>query len=215
VPSFLVTLDLAGTFVFALSGALVGVHRRLDLFGVLVLSAAAATSGGIARDILIGSVPPGALADWRYVATAAAAGLWTFFRHGDVERLRSPVQVLDAAGLGLFAVTGAAKALAFGLSPLAAVLLGMLTGIGGGIARDVLVAEIPVVLRAELYAVAALVGATVVVAGDLAGAPRPPFMLAGALACFALRFLAIRHGWQLPKAGGSDTDRVDGPGPAQ
>lgn len=194
-------LDLVGTFAFAISGATAGVRRQLDLFGVLVLSFAAATAGGIARDALIGATPPDALADWRYLAVSILAGLVTFYGHGQVERLRNPVQMFDAVGLGLFAVSGADKALAFGLGPSGAVLLGMLSGIGGGIARDLLVAEIPNVLRRELYAVAALLGAICVVAGDALGLPATPTAVVGALTCFVLRFFAIRRNWQLPVAG--------------
>ena len=135
-------LDLVGTFAFAISGATLGVRKQLDLFGVLVLSFAAATAGGIARDALIGAVPPAALVDWRYLAVSIFAGLITFYGYPSVGRLRHPVQLFDAVGLGLFAVTGAEKALAFGLGPSGAVLLGMLSGIGGGIARDLLVAAV-------------------------------------------------------------------------
>ncbi|MGH8192941.1 MAG: trimeric intracellular cation channel family protein [Woeseiaceae bacterium] len=197
---FLISLDLMGTFVFAISGATVGVRQRLDLFGVLVLSFAAATAGGMTRDVLIGDVPPVALVDWRYLAVSCLAGLITFYRYSLIEKLRNPVQVFDAAGLALFAVTGASKALSFGLAPITAVLLGMLSGIGGGMARDMLVAQIPVILRTELYAVAALAGAAVVVVGDRFEMPPVPVMLAGALFCFGLRFMAIRYGWRLPIA---------------
>jgi uncharacterized membrane protein YeiH len=201
---FVYALDLLGTFVFAISGATLGVRKRLDLFGVLVLSFAAAVSGGIARDVLIGATPPAALAGWDYIAVSCAAGLATFFRSGDVERLRNPVQLFDAVGLGLFAVTGATKALAAGLPPVPAMLLGMLTGIGGGIARDILAARIPVVLQADLYAVAALAGAAVVVAGERLGLPQAPVLATGAVLVFVLRFLAIRRGWRLPVAPGGD-----------
>jgi uncharacterized membrane protein YeiH len=197
---FVFGLDLLGTFVFAISGATLGVRKQLDLFGVLVLSFAAAVSGGIARDVLIGATPPAALATWHYIVVSCAAGLATFYRHGEIERLRNPVQLFDAVGLGLFAVTGTAKALAAGLDPLAAMLLGMLTGIGGGIARDILAARIPVVLQADLYAVAALAGAAVVVAGERLGLPQAPVLATGAVLVFVLRFLAIRRGWRLPVA---------------
>lgn len=201
---FVYALDLLGTFVFAISGATLGVRKRLDLFGVLVLSFAAAVSGGIARDVLIGATPPAALANWHYIAVSCAAGLATFYRSADVERLRNPVQLFDAVGLGLFAVTGATKALAAGLNPVSAMLLGMLTGIGGGIARDILAARIPVVLQADLYAVAALAGAAVVVAGQRLGLPLAPVLATGAVLVFVLRFLAIRRGWRLPVAPGGD-----------
>jgi uncharacterized membrane protein YeiH len=195
-----IIVDLVGTFVFALSGALAGVKHRLDLFGVLALSFAAATSDGIARDILIGAVPPPAISDWRYIVVSLLAGLVTFHWHALVDRLRSPVLLFDGAGLGLFAVAGALKALTYHLNPVAAVLLGVLTGVGGGMVRDVLVSEIPAVLRSELYAVAAMAGATVVVLGEYFHLPSSPVTAAGAALCFGLRLMAIRRGWRLPVA---------------
>ncbi len=198
METLLVSLDLAGAFVFALSGALVGVRHRLDLFGVLVLAFAAATAGGVARDLIIGAVPPPAFSDPRYIAVAAFAGALTFFWHPVVARLQTMVLVLDGAGLALFAVSGATKALDFGLGPVAAVLLGGLTGIGGGMVRDILVNEVPTVFRAELYAVAALAGATVVVLGGMAQLPVAVVAVTGAVVCFGLRMLGIRRGWRLP-----------------
>ncbi|WP_218156351.1 trimeric intracellular cation channel family protein [Dyella sp. OK004] len=194
----LLVLDLIGTFVFALSGAVTGVRRKLDLFGVLVLSFAAGNAGGITRDLLIGATPPAAIADWRYLGVSVLAGMITFYRYSIIQRWRNPVQMSDAAGLALFAVAGAQKALAHGLNPVMAALLGMLTGVGGGILRDVLVTQIPTVLRADLYAVAALAGATVVVLGDQFHVPLVITTLTGAALCFGLRFMAIRHGWHLP-----------------
>jgi uncharacterized membrane protein YeiH len=193
-------LDLTGTFVFALSGALAGVKRELDLFGVLVLSFAAGNSGGIARDVLIGAVPPGAVSDWRYLGVSLVAGLITFYFSRLIVRMSNPVLLFDAAGLALFAVAGASKALAYGLNPLMATVLGMVTGIGGGIARDILLAEIPTVLRAELYAVAALGAAAIVVIGHALQLPRAPVTAAALIFCFWLRVMAIRHGWRLPVA---------------
>lgn len=202
---FVLALELIGTFAFALSGATVGVRRQLDLFGVLMLSFAAATAGGIVRDALIGATPPVALADWRYLVVAMVAGLVTFYRHGLVERLRHPVQFSDAVGLGLFAVSGATKATAYGLGPTGAILLGVLSGVGGGVARDMLVAEVPSILRrGELYAVAAALGASIVVVGQALHLPSTPLAISGATACFVLRYLSIRRRWMLPVA------RVDG-----
>ena len=200
MQTFLLVLDLVGTFVFALSGGMAGVNRRLDIFGVLVLAFVAANTGGIARDLLIGAVPPAAIADWRYLAVALAAGLITFYAYDLIARLRSPVLMFDGAGLALFAVAGTQKALGFGLDPVMAAVLGMLTGIGGGVMRDVLLAEIPVVLRAELYAVAALAGAAIVVIGEALGLPSAAVVVAGIGFCFGLRVLAIRRGWNLPIA---------------
>lgn len=200
-------LDLCGTFAFALSGAMAGIRRRLDVFGVLVLSFAASTFGGIGRDLLIGAVPPAALVDWRYLAVSLLAGLIAFFWSPLIQKLRNPVRMLDAVGLAFFAVAGAEKALGFGLSPLMAALLGMLTGIGGGVARDVLLAEVPAVLRSDLYAVAALAGATIVVGGSMLNLPIIVAALGGGLVCFGLRMAAIRRGWQLPIA--QESDRPD------
>jgi uncharacterized membrane protein YeiH len=204
MKTLLLILDLAGTFVFALSGAMTAVRHRLDMFGILVLSLAAATFGGMARDVLIGALPPAALSDWRYIAVSLLAGLIIFFRNPTSSRLRTPILILDGAGLALFAVSGALKALAFGVTPVSAIMLGVLTGVGGGVARDILVAEIPTVLRAELYAVAALAGATVVVVGRALHLPSVPVTVAAAALCFGLRFMAIRYGWRLPVACQSD-----------
>jgi len=199
--TLVLVLDLCGTFVFALSGAAAGVKQRLDLFGVLVLSFAAANFGGIIRDLLIGAIPPPGIADWRYITVPAAAGLAVFYAGSIVDRVRQSVQLFDAAGLALFAVSGAQKALDFHLGPVTAVLLGMLTGVGGGIVRDLLTAEVPSVLRGDIYAVAALTGATVVVVGRVLQLPGTATTITGAIICFGLRLLAIRRGWQLPIAG--------------
>ena len=202
--STLLVLDLVGTFVFALSGAVAGVRERLDLFGVLVLSFAAASAGGIMRDLLIGAVPPAAISDWRYLAVSLLAGLVVFFWYPVSERirnLRNHVLVFDAAGLALFAVVGTQKALGYRLNPVMAALLGVLTGIGGGMLRDVLVTQVPTVLRAELYAVAALAGAVVVVVGHVLNLPPTEMAIAGAVICFGIRFVAIHRGWRLPVAG--------------
>ncbi|MBV6422459.1 MAG: hypothetical protein NAOJABEB_00240 [Steroidobacteraceae bacterium] len=204
MKALILALDLVGTFVFALAGATAGVRRRLDIFGVLVLSFVTASAGGVARDLLIGAVPPAALSDWRYFATAMLAGLVTFLWYPTIERLRTPVRMFDAAGLALFAVAGAGKSLAYGLHPFAAALLGMLTGIGGGMLRDILLAEVPAVLRSDLYAVAALAGAGVVVIGAALALPQTATALAGAVLCFALRMLAIRYDWHLPRAWSRD-----------
>ena len=200
IETFMRILDLGGTFVFAISGAVAAVNRRLDIFGILVLSFVAGNFGGIGRDLLIGAVPPAAVTDGRYLLVSVLAGLITFLSYAGVERLRSPVLLFDAAGLSFFAVAGAQKAIEFGLSPVMSALLGMLTGIGGGMTRDVLLTEIPQVLRSDLYAVAALAGASIVVIGDMLGLSYGVSALAGGALCFGLRFMAIKHGWRLPVA---------------
>jgi uncharacterized membrane protein YeiH len=196
----LLVIDLVGMFVFALAGATAAVRQKLDLFGVLVLSFATASAGGILRDLLIGAVPPAAIEDWRYLAAALLAGLVTYIWHPWIERMRNPVRVFDAAGLGLFAVAGTQKALAFGLNPAMAALLGMLTGIGGGVMRDLLLSRVPVVFQSDIYALAALAGAVVVVVGHWLQWPAVPTAVAGAVLCFGLRILAMWFHWHLPRA---------------
>lgn len=206
--SLVTGLDLCGTFVFALSGGLAGVQRRLDVFGVLVLSFAASSFGGIGRDVLIGAVPPAALVDWRYLTISLVAGLITFVWPGSVAKHRRPIQLLDAMGLAFFAVAGAEKALAFHLNPVMAALLGMLTGVGGGVARDLLLAQIPSVLRSDLYAVAALVTSSIVVGGSMLHLPILLTATVGGLMGFGLRVMAIIWKWHLPVSAGAGSDQA-------
>ena len=156
-------LDLVGVFAFALSGGLVAVKKRLDLFGVLVLSGAAALGGGVLRDVLIGDLPPVGISDWRLLTCALVAGLVTFVYHPGVERISRPVRILDAAGLAVFAIGGSLKALGAGMDPLTSVVVGGITAAGGGIVRDVLAGQVPEVLRREMYALPALLGSALVV----------------------------------------------------
>jgi uncharacterized membrane protein YeiH len=167
-PALILVLNLAGTFVFGLSGGLAAVRAKLDLFGVVVLAAVVGLAGGITRDLLIGT-PPATFRDGRYLAAAAAAGVVCFFAGRALERAEPSVMIFDALGLGLFAVTGATKAL--GLGPVQAILLGTITGVGGGMLRDVLLRQVPTVLREGLYAIPALLGATVLVVADEAIRP--------------------------------------------
>ena len=205
-PSVVLTvLDLVGIFVFALSGGLVAVRKELDIFGVLVLAGITGLGGGFLRDVLIGAVPPAALADWRYLLVPVAAGLVTFWFHPTLGRRERLVNIFDAAGLGLFCVTGALKGLAFGLGPLPAALMGMLTGIGGGILRDMLTGRVPVVLRGELYATPALVGAMVAVIGSEAGLGTAVIAAPAAAVCIVWRLLAMRRGWNAPRPAGASS----------
>lgn len=199
--------DLIGTFVFAISGAVAGAKHRLDLFGVLVLSFVAATFGGITRDVMIGAIPPDSIQDWKYVGVSALAGVVTFFWYDKIGRLRNAVLIFDAAGLALFAVSGAGKALAYHLGPIPAALLGMVTGIGGGVIRDVLVSEVPAVFRTDIYALAALAGASVFVVGEFLHLPSPLIAIFSALLCFGIRMMAIYRKWQIPVAKSPDPSR--------
>ena len=199
----LTVLDLVGIFVFALSGGLVAVRKDLDLFGVLVLAGITGLGGGFVRDVLIGAVPPAALADWRYLLVPVAAGLASFRFHPALGRMERLVNVFDAAGLALFCVVGALKAVEYGLGPLPAALMGMVTGIGGGILRDVLAGRVPIVLRGELYATPALVGAGIAVLGVAAGIDEVLVAVAGAVVCLVWRLLAMRRGWTAPRPSGA------------
>jgi uncharacterized membrane protein YeiH len=201
--ALLVVLDLLGIFVFAISGGLVAVRKGLDLFGVLVLAGATGLGGGFIRDVLIGAAPPAALADWRYLIVPVAAGVVTFFFHPALGRMERLVNVFDAAGLALFCVTGALKALSFGLGPAPAALMGMVTGIGGGVLRDLLAGRVPIVFRSELYATPALVGAAAAVVGREAGLETAVVAVPAALLCFVWRLLAVRRGWTAPRPTGS------------
>jgi uncharacterized membrane protein YeiH len=204
-PTLLLVLNLAGTFAFGLSGGMAGVRARLDVFGVVVLAVVVGLAGGITRDLLIG-VPPETFRDWRYLAVAGGAGLVTFLAHPLLGRVARPIDVLDAAGLALFCVTGATKALDHGVAAASAVILGAITGIGGGILRDVLVRRIPVVLREGLYAIPALLGASIVVGASRAGAHGLAAPILGALACFTIRLAGLAFGLNVPRASARPED---------
>lgn len=205
MPSLLVVLDLVGIFVFAISGALVAVRKEYDVFGVLVLATTTGLGGGFLRDVLIGATPPAALADWRYLLVPIAAGLVTFAFHSALGRQERMINVFDAFGLALFCVTGALKAVDYGLGPVPAALMGMLTAIGGGMARDVLTGRAPVVFRSELYATPALIGATIAVVGEEYGLPLGLVAATGALTCLVLRLLAMWRDWHAPMPTGSSS----------
>jgi uncharacterized membrane protein YeiH len=204
--ALLTTLDLVGIFVFALSGASAAVAKKLDVFGVVVLGLVAATGGGAMRDVLLGATPPLVLSDWRYLVVPAVAAALTFYFHPQLAKLRRLVLLSDAAGLGLFVVAGTTKALDAGVAPLGACVVGMLTGIGGGLLRDVLLGEIPVVLRREIYAVAALLGAIVVVVSERTGVDSVGSAVAAAALVCGLRVVSLLRKWSAPTPRGVGTD---------
>jgi uncharacterized membrane protein YeiH len=200
-PTVILILNLCGTFVFGITGGLAGVRARLDPFGVLVLAAVVGLAGGITRDLLIGR-PPATFRDWRYLAVLGAAGILAYLAAPLLERIQRTIDILDAAGLALFSVTGASIALSYRLGPPEAVLLGAISGIGGGILRDVIVREIPQVLRRGLYAIPALSGAAIIVIAQRAGGHGAMFPLIAAMACFGLRVAGIVFDLSLPPARG-------------
>jgi len=201
--------DLAGTAVFAAEGAITAMQSGLDLLGLMVLSFVVALGGGVIRDLLIGATPPNAVRDWRYPALAFLTGLLTFIFHGEARNLSAPLlMALDAAGLSLFAVAaglslfavaGAQKALSYGIGPFISTLMGTITGVGGGVIRDILLARVPMVLVADIYASAAFVGGVVLVVSRRFGLPPMAAALLSGAACFILRVASVSYGWQLPK----------------
>lgn len=197
----LYAVDLAGTLLFGIEGASAAITGRLDLLGLMVLAFATALGGGIIRDVLLGATPPSALRDWRYPTIAfAGAAIVFFFSHFVQEIPAQLIMILDAAGLALFAVSGTEKALLREMSPLVAVLLGGITGVGGGTIRDVLLAKIPNVLHADVYATAALAGAAIMVLCRRLGMTDTQSAFVGGLVCFVLRVVSVWRHWNLPIA---------------
>jgi amidohydrolase len=207
-PPLLLALDLTGTFAFGLNGALTAVRMvRLDLVGVLTLGMMTALGGGILRDILIGSLPPATFSDVLYLGVAAGGALVAFFISVELERFAKLITIFDAVGLGVFCVTGASKALAYGLGGVQAVLLGALTAVGGGTLRDVAIKRVPSVLTSDFYAVPALVGAALTVLAVNLGIYGIASALVAAAVCFTIRMLGVRYSLRVPS-----TPRRDGAG---
>jgi uncharacterized membrane protein YeiH len=197
----LLVLDLAGTFAFALNGALTALRgTRLDIVGVVTLGMITALGGGTLRDVLLDSLPPATFVDDRYLAVAAAGGLIAFVSGRHLARLNRPINILDAAGLSLFAVTGALKAMHLGFGPAQAILVGAITGVGGGTIRDVLIRRVPSVLSSGLYAIPALIGATAVVLARTLGASGPAVPVGAAVLCFLIRWIGVRFDLNAPAA---------------
>lgn len=214
--TLLLTLDLAGTFAFALNGSITGLQAaRLDIVGMLALGMTTALGGGILRDILINALPPATFSDWRYLVVAAAGALLAFFLSRPLRRFALPIELADAAGLSLFCVTGASISLAHGIGAGLAVVLGAITAVGGGTIRDVLIRRVPAVLTSGLYAIPALVGAAIVVTAARTGHYGVPAELGGALACFLIRVLGVKYNVNAPVAREVKHPRSPGPpGPA-
>lgn len=201
-PSVQHTLDVVGIFVFAISGALLAVRKNFDVFGIAVLAEVTALGGGLLRDVVIGAVPPAAFTDLGYFLTPLLAALLVFFLHPEVERIQAGVNVFDAAGLGLFCVTGTVKAYDYGLGLTASAALGLATAVGGGVLRDVLANEVPSLLRwdRDLYAVPAIVGSALTVLCIRYDALTPFTSGLAVVTAFVLRLLAMRFHWRAPRA---------------
>ncbi len=194
------SLNLIGTFAFGLSGGILAVKKRMDFFGVLVLSVATGLGGGIMRDLILGHTPPATVTDWRYLAAAGLAGVLVFVWYSRIANHGTFITTFDAVGLSVFTVTGTIIAIDAGLGPAPAALLGMLTGVGGGMLRDVLAAEVPLILRSEIYAVASLLGAVIIITATQIGFSGLPVEIIAAVAIFTLRMVSVRRGWRIPIA---------------
>jgi uncharacterized membrane protein YeiH len=195
----LLVLDLAGTFAFALNGALTALRAtRLDIVGVVTLGMITALGGGTIRDVLLDSLPPATFVDGRYLAVAASGGLIAFLTGRHLERINGTINVLDAAGLSLFAVTGALKGLDLGFGPAQAIIVGGITAVGGGTIRDVLIRRVPSVLSSGLYAIPAIIGATAVVLARELGASGPAVTIGAAALCFVIRMVGVRFDLNAP-----------------
>ncbi|WP_238018140.1 TRIC cation channel family protein [Dactylosporangium sp. AC04546] len=195
-------LELAGLYVFATSGALMAVHQRFDVVGIVILALLTALGGGILRDLIIGDTPPAAFTNVSYLVIPLVAAAVTFFVHPVFQRLTFTMLVFDAAGLGLFCVTGTLKALDFGLGSLQAVLLGITTAVGGGVLRDITARQTPALVQVDtdLYSIPAAAGAAVVAAAHHTALPMPAVATAAAVAVFVFRIVAMLRHWTAPRA---------------
>jgi len=200
-------LNLMGTFAFGLSGGILAVKKRMDLFGVLVLSVSTGLGGGIVRDLILGHTPPATLADWRYLGAAGLAGVLVFVWYNRIANHGTFIATFDAVGLSVFTVTGTVIALNAGLGPTPAALLGMVTGVGGGVLRDIMAAEVPLIFRSEIYAVASLLGAIIIIIATQIGFSGVPAEILAAIATFTLRMVSLRRGWRIPIAMPKSTEK--------
>lgn len=198
--NLLYILDLIGTVAFAASGAWAGIRRGMDLFGVLVLGMVTAIGGGTLRDLLLGDLPPFCLRNEIYLWLPVVVALLVFFTHRFLPKFEHPLLYLDAIGLGTFVVIGTGKAIAFQTGPLGAVLMGVMTGTAGGVMRDILSNEVPLIMRREIYASACILGGSLLVILQQLQIPNELALLISASSVILLRLLAIRHNWSLPKA---------------
>ncbi|MFI0981776.1 trimeric intracellular cation channel family protein [Streptomyces sp. NPDC021093] len=212
-PSVQHVLDLVGIFVFAISGALLAVRKNFDVFGMAVLAEVTALGGGLFRDLIIGAVPPAAFSDLGYFITPLVATVLVFFLHPEVERIQLGVNVFDAAGLGLFCVTGTAKAYDYGLGLTASATLGLASAVGGGVLRDVLANEVPSLLRwdRDLYAVPAIVGAAMVALCIRFDVLNPFTSALAVITAFSMRLLALKFHWRAPRAWHRSSVKADEP----
>lgn len=191
-------LDLIGTFIFALSGVLAAKQKGLDIFGIFSIAFVVACGGGIIRDLCIGAIPPAGLTNYLYIVMVFAATIIGLACYRIVSALKYSVLFFDALGLSVFAISGARKALVFGHNYEVAIILGIVTAVGGGVIRDMLLDRIPVILTREIYASAAMIGSSIIVLGDYLHYPGETVSVIALILCVALRLLSLYFHWNLP-----------------
>lgn len=198
VDIFIFIINTLGIIAFAFSGALAGIRREADIVGIMMLSLIACSCGGLTRDILIGDFPPELLRSNFILGLAAASGVFAKIFYARLTGFHRVIDFFDALGLGLFAVVGAAKGLSFGITPTWSVGLGLITAVGGGMIRDIMLAQVPTILKSEIYATPALLGAFIFVAGKSFWPGHGHiFMTIGAVTTTLLRLLAIHYNWHI------------------
>ncbi|GAA3449543.1 trimeric intracellular cation channel family protein [Dactylosporangium matsuzakiense] len=205
----LVVLEHVGIFVFAISGALTAIQKGFDAVGILVLAEVTALGGGVLRDLIIGDNPPAAFRQTTYLLVPLGAATVAFFAHPVVARLNFTMLLFDAAGLGLFCVTGTLKALDFGLGSVQAALLGVTTAVGGGLLRDIIARDTPILMQkdTDLYSIPAMVGTAALTAADRLELPMAVAAPVAAVFVFTFRVAAMLRHWTAPQAWTRPRDR--------
>lgn len=194
-------IDIIGTFVFAVSGALAASDKRFDIFGAGILALVTAVGGGTLRDVLIGSTPVGWMKDLNYLIVIGAAVLISYFFKRHILKLRRTMFLFDTIGIGLFTILGLQKTLSLGLSPVIAIMMGTVSAVFGGVLRDVLSNEVPLIFRKEIYATACLAGGMCFVLLEWIWTAPAVNMLVAIGVIITIRTLAVWRGWGLPEIG--------------
>lgn len=198
--SLLYLLDLIGTGAFAISGALAGVKKDMDIYGISVLSLVTAVGGGTIRDVLVGRIPPFIFRDYNYILVSLICAFVVFFFYKKVERSFKLLLIMDAMGLGVFTVIGVKVGIEYHAGVIGSIFMGVMTGTFGGMIRDLLQGEIPLVLKKEVYASASLLGGIVYLLLSNISSYGSINIFAGTIVVFTLRILAIFKNWHLPRA---------------
>ena len=192
-------IDLSGTFVFAISGMATATEKKFDIFGASIIALVTAVGGGTIRDVLIGSQPVGWMKDGNFLLVIGVAILLSFFFLKKILRLRQTMFLFDAIGIGLFTILGLTKTLSLGLSPAIAIIMGTVSASFGGVVRDILCNEVPIIFGKEIYATACLAGGILFLILNQIGLDYHVNMVLTIAFIVFIRILAVRRKWELPK----------------